>query len=672
MLSKHFDKFRFQIQTIMDSEEDSGEMTEILQLVDNIFQNLDVVVEAEDIAFVQSEEFYLQILEIIFSDHVQEFEEFKEYFENKSPGENIQLLIDFLSQSVMGVELSHINGEEIANGNRQHILNLLQLIHELSLMKNGELTETGNEEEEVGKEPGEVHEGEEENAEASSQNERNHQFYEEEEEGHGEEGAMFDNGAFAEIEEVSQESSHNTNEKGRVSSTKKTNKLNEEGLNQRSNSTQEHRRPNLGGNEEESDRKEEQIEKEDSNDHGEEGEGEGENGEEGTREGVEFHQEPIENFIEPDSDMEEVPGVHGNPRMAQNPTRETKKQTKKSSTVLNGRSKKKEMEQKLIGKQQHRFLTTKPEKLKRTTPKNLRPSSAIDFRAGESLKKTRKPGVNELVAQEDGKNSRKSLNEEGMPKKTSSNRASQASSQREESRTNSPSRILEDPELLRRFLQSKIKEERSRLASKLHVPLQNDDAKTVELLIKNKSKYKNYLRDYIKQHHLVMSQKLGTEFICCWVSQKGLRVFLEQMMKRAEIDMGKVVRRNQKKEKVIQNRSMAMQEQLEREEALMQKRLREDKDKYVNKILKIVFELEKEKIKSERQEFKEKRETKNKETRDALESIENYYKDRINLLKEQLWEERKNRRETQIAQKKVENIQISLKKENEFLRVVFE
>lgn len=43
--------------------------------------------------------------------------------------DNIQTLIDLLSQKILSVDLEHIKGEEIASGNPQHTINLLQLIY---------------------------------------------------------------------------------------------------------------------------------------------------------------------------------------------------------------------------------------------------------------------------------------------------------------------------------------------------------------------------------------------------------------------------------------------------------------------------------------------------------------------------------------------------------------
>lgn len=48
--------------------------------------------------------------------------------------ENIQALIDLLSDEILKYDLSHIRGDEIVNGNPEHCINLLQLAKEISQM----------------------------------------------------------------------------------------------------------------------------------------------------------------------------------------------------------------------------------------------------------------------------------------------------------------------------------------------------------------------------------------------------------------------------------------------------------------------------------------------------------------------------------------------------------
>ena len=59
---------------------------------------------------------------------------------------------------------------------------------------------------------------------------------------------------------------------------------------------------------------------------------------------------------------------------------------------------------------------------------------------------------------------------------------------------------------------------------------------------------------------------------------------------------------------------------------------------------KIIFELRKKKAIEEKKKYKEDRETKVKQAYNVMSSIENFYKDRIVMLKERLAEERVERK----------------------------
>ena len=64
---------------------------------------------------------------------------------------------------------------------------------------------------------------------------------------------------------------------------------------------------------------------------------------------------------------------------------------------------------------------------------------------------------------------------------------------------------------------------------------------------------------------------------------------------------------------------------------------------------KIIFELEKTKMIEEKREYTEKRVRRNKQTRDMLDSIENAYKGKVQMLKNKLSEERVEQRSARIA-----------------------
>jgi hypothetical protein len=49
-----------------------------------------------------------------------------------SSGQKLQDLIDLLSSDILTMDLSHIRGDAIANGDNKHLFNYLQIIYELS------------------------------------------------------------------------------------------------------------------------------------------------------------------------------------------------------------------------------------------------------------------------------------------------------------------------------------------------------------------------------------------------------------------------------------------------------------------------------------------------------------------------------------------------------------
>lgn len=53
-----------------------------------------------------------------------------------SCGQKIQYLIDLLSTDVLKMDLSHIKGDKISEGNLQHLMNFLQLLYEVSKLYN--------------------------------------------------------------------------------------------------------------------------------------------------------------------------------------------------------------------------------------------------------------------------------------------------------------------------------------------------------------------------------------------------------------------------------------------------------------------------------------------------------------------------------------------------------
>lgn len=94
--------------------------------------NLGVEEPIDDVAVFFSDQFYIQFFEGAFPDI--DFSSLEEAQTEEEMAENIQALIDLLSEEILKYDLSHIKGDEIVNGNPEHCINLLQLAKEISLM----------------------------------------------------------------------------------------------------------------------------------------------------------------------------------------------------------------------------------------------------------------------------------------------------------------------------------------------------------------------------------------------------------------------------------------------------------------------------------------------------------------------------------------------------------
>ena len=83
-----------------------------------------------------SDQFYIHFFEVVYPQI--DFQQLKGAQTIQEQGDNIQTLIDLLGQKILKVDLEHIKGEEIVNGNPEHCINLLQLIYQLSMGINEE------------------------------------------------------------------------------------------------------------------------------------------------------------------------------------------------------------------------------------------------------------------------------------------------------------------------------------------------------------------------------------------------------------------------------------------------------------------------------------------------------------------------------------------------------
>jgi hypothetical protein len=79
-----------------------------------------------------TDQFYISFFEGAFPDI--DFSQLEEATTDQEMADNIQALIDLLSEDILKYDLNHIKGEEIVNGNPEHCINLLQLAKEISLM----------------------------------------------------------------------------------------------------------------------------------------------------------------------------------------------------------------------------------------------------------------------------------------------------------------------------------------------------------------------------------------------------------------------------------------------------------------------------------------------------------------------------------------------------------
>lgn len=91
--------------------------------------------ELDDYDFLRSDTFYIQIFKTIVGNSPTLFDEdkFMQDTENMTQGQRIQALIDKLDSEILQIDLSHIQGENIAKGEIKDITNILQLLDLLSV-----------------------------------------------------------------------------------------------------------------------------------------------------------------------------------------------------------------------------------------------------------------------------------------------------------------------------------------------------------------------------------------------------------------------------------------------------------------------------------------------------------------------------------------------------------
>lgn len=114
-----------------DPERTGKYLEDITEALEQITAKLELEIEAElDIEMLQDDRFYHEVLFRIFDEPVVADEDLEAY-ESLDRGARLQYLIDYLSKTVLKVELEHINGPNIARGSLADIRNFLQLINEM-------------------------------------------------------------------------------------------------------------------------------------------------------------------------------------------------------------------------------------------------------------------------------------------------------------------------------------------------------------------------------------------------------------------------------------------------------------------------------------------------------------------------------------------------------------
>lgn len=98
-------------------------------LIESILNKLSFQVEPEifeDLSYLQTSQFYIQIYRELFRKLSIDYEEFFNQLEQCREGEALQFLIDKISVDILDISLAHIKGESMINGDMENIFNFLQ------------------------------------------------------------------------------------------------------------------------------------------------------------------------------------------------------------------------------------------------------------------------------------------------------------------------------------------------------------------------------------------------------------------------------------------------------------------------------------------------------------------------------------------------------------------
>jgi hypothetical protein len=106
---------------------------EIKDITQNLMNKFELSIDEDNLGLVQKPFFYLSILEEIFGiDHIFYTEEMKEQFLLLSQAEQLDFIINYLSEKIIGQQIEDLVGSEIVNGNLEHIKKILQIFSFLS------------------------------------------------------------------------------------------------------------------------------------------------------------------------------------------------------------------------------------------------------------------------------------------------------------------------------------------------------------------------------------------------------------------------------------------------------------------------------------------------------------------------------------------------------------
>ena len=98
-------------------------LEEIGQLLSQIQDNLGLNLGIQEMGELLQSKIYLQLFERMFP--FMELNIQNLMAEAETEGDKIQVLIEILSQDILTMDLSHIKGTEIENGDLKHLLNFL-------------------------------------------------------------------------------------------------------------------------------------------------------------------------------------------------------------------------------------------------------------------------------------------------------------------------------------------------------------------------------------------------------------------------------------------------------------------------------------------------------------------------------------------------------------------